>query len=162
MQNAKDSFYIALRNRLMVLNPLRTVVVRAVQRPGILLEEAEAPTEDVLNDAFTLRWTSLSVTEGSPTKLSAIGCEIRYATSGSQAIAGLDRGRALSEMDRELSRILRPLRTQKLDYSTTPAKVLQTEVFWTEPTFGSLTSHLNQLARVSTVKVFSFLEPEEL
>jgi len=43
MQNAKDSFYVALRARLVGINPERTILLRAVVRPGILVEEAEAP-----------------------------------------------------------------------------------------------------------------------
>ena len=162
MQNAKDSFYIALRNRLNVLNPLRTVVVRAVQRPGILVEEAEAPQAVILNDIFIIRWTSLAIAEDSPTPMSSMGCEIAYATSGTQAAAGLDRGRSISEMDREVSLILKPMCTPKLNYATIPASSLQTTVFWTEPTFGALTLHRDQVTRSCTLRVFSFLEPGEL
>ena len=41
MQNAKDTFYELLRGRLAALNPDRTVVVRGVVRPGVLVEENE-------------------------------------------------------------------------------------------------------------------------
>ena len=43
MQNAKDSFYMALRTRLAAINPERTILLRGAARPGILVEEAEAP-----------------------------------------------------------------------------------------------------------------------
>ena len=43
MQNAKDSFYMALRTRLTAINPERTILLRGAVRPGILVEEAEAP-----------------------------------------------------------------------------------------------------------------------
>ena len=43
MQNAKDSFYMALRTRLVAINPSRTILLRGAVRPGILVEEAEAP-----------------------------------------------------------------------------------------------------------------------
>ncbi len=43
MQNAKDSFYMTLRARLAIINPERTVLLRGTLRPGILVEEAEAP-----------------------------------------------------------------------------------------------------------------------
>jgi hypothetical protein len=36
MQNAKDSFYVALRTRLVAINPERTILLRAAVRPGIL------------------------------------------------------------------------------------------------------------------------------
>ena len=59
MENAKDTFYVALRNRLAVLNPNRTMLLRGVQRPGILVEEAEAVVAMLPADVFVLRWTVL-------------------------------------------------------------------------------------------------------
>ena len=41
MQNAKDTFYEVLRSRLVALNPERTIVLRGVMRPGVLVEENE-------------------------------------------------------------------------------------------------------------------------
>ena len=37
MQAAKDSFFMALRDRLMALNPARTVNLDGVSVPGILV-----------------------------------------------------------------------------------------------------------------------------
>ena len=59
MQNAKDSFYMALRNRLAVLNPERTILLRGAVRPGILVEEAEAPFNQLPGDVFVLRWEAM-------------------------------------------------------------------------------------------------------
>jgi len=56
MQNAKDSFYMALRTRLAAINPERTILLRGAVRPGILVEEAEAPFSQLPNDVFVLRW----------------------------------------------------------------------------------------------------------
>ena len=50
MQNAKDSFYMALRTRLAAINPERTVLLRGTIRPGILVEEAEARVRDLRAD----------------------------------------------------------------------------------------------------------------
>ena len=61
MQNAKDSFYIALRTRLAAINPERTILLRGAVRPGILVEEAEAPFSQIPNDVFVLRWLGLGV-----------------------------------------------------------------------------------------------------
>ena len=61
MQNAKDSFYMALRTRLATINPERTVLLRGTMRPGILVEEAEAPFSQFPNDVFVLRWLGLGV-----------------------------------------------------------------------------------------------------
>jgi len=41
MQNIKDSFFIAIRDRLATLNPQRTVLVQGVSRPAILVIENE-------------------------------------------------------------------------------------------------------------------------
>ena len=41
MQNAKDTFYVTLRDRLAAVNPARTMVLRGVTRPGVLVEENE-------------------------------------------------------------------------------------------------------------------------
>ena len=61
MQNAKDSFYLALRTRLATINPERTVLLRGALRPGILVEEAEAPLAQLPSDVFVLRWLGLGV-----------------------------------------------------------------------------------------------------
>lgn len=162
MQNAKDSFYIALRDRLAVLTPTRVMEVRAVQRPAILVEEAEAPAKEMPNNAFVLRWTKIAAMQHLPSPLISMECEVHYATSGSVTGAGLDRGRALAEMDRELLNILRPLCTPKLSYASTPALPLKSMVFWTEPTLAALERQRNQLLRVATVTVCSFQEAGEL
>ena len=57
MQNAKDSFYMALRARLTAINPERNILLRGAVRPGILVEEAEAPFSQLPSDVFVLRWT---------------------------------------------------------------------------------------------------------
>jgi hypothetical protein len=61
MQNAKDSFYMALRTRLAAINPKRTILLRGAVRPGILVEEAEAPFSQFPSDVFVLRWLGLGV-----------------------------------------------------------------------------------------------------
>ena len=162
MQNAKDSFYFAVRNRLSALNPLRTLTLRAVQRPGIVVEEAEAPSPELLSDVFVLRWTGLAVTEDLPARLAGVQCEVHYATSGTLGASGLDRGRALAEMDRELLAILQPWCTRKMQYTATPPAALQTQVFWTEPAFAAAEVRFNQLSRMAKLTVFAFDEPGEI
>ncbi len=161
MQNAKDSFYVALRDRLAVLNPARAITLRGVQRPGLVVEEAEAPMPELLNDVFTLRWTAAFVVENLPSLLASVECDVHYATSGSQANAGLDRGRALSAMDEELLSILQPMCTPKLRFTVTPAGAMQTSVFWTQPVLAPVQTERNQLIRVAKVTVFGFEEVGE-
>ena len=61
MQNAKDTFYEVLRSRLAALNASRTVVVRNITRPGVMVEENELSSEQVRGDCFRLRWTGMEV-----------------------------------------------------------------------------------------------------
>src|SRR6266567_1898694 len=101
MQNAKDSFYMALRSRLTSVNPDRIIVLRGAVRPGILVEEAEAPFNQIPSGVFVLRWLGLGTDVNLDTTLIAAECEIMYQTCGCQSFGGLDRGRALSAMDEE-------------------------------------------------------------
>jgi hypothetical protein len=108
MQNAKDSFYIALRTRLVAINPERTILLRGTVRPGILVEEAEAPFPQLPNDVFVLRWSALGVDFDLASVTAAEEVEILYRTCGTQSFGGLDRGRSLSQMDEELIAALQP------------------------------------------------------
>lgn len=161
MQNAKDTFYVALRNRLAALNPARTITLRAVTRPGILVQDAEAPMPQPVLDAFTLNWTALSADLQMPAILAQLTCEIQYATAGTQANSGLDRGRALEEMDDELLGILYPYSAQKMNYAAAPAAAMETLVFWSEPEFGPAIPLRDRLSRTAKITVFAFQEGGE-
>jgi hypothetical protein len=162
MQNVKDSFYVALRTRLATINPERTILLRAAVRPGILVEEAEAPFAQLPTDVFVLRWLGLAVDQNLPSMMVAEECEILYATLGTQSFGGLDRGRALSEMDEELMGMLAPLWTPKLNYTAQPAAAMLTNLFWDEPVFGSVTPVRDRLSRTVRVVVYSYEESGEL
>ena len=161
MENAKDTFYITLRNRLATVNPNRTMVMRAVTRTGILVEEAEAPAATLPLDVFVLRWTKLAADTELPSILAQLTCEIHYVTAGTQANAGLDRGRALEEMDDELLQILCPPAAPKMNYTQTPAAQMSTCVFWSQAIFAATTITRERLGRVATVNVFAFEEQGE-
>jgi hypothetical protein len=161
MQNAKDTFYITLRNRLATLNPLRTIVLRGLTRPGILVEEAEAPMAQPMLDAFTLRWTKLATDAQLPSILTQMTCEIRYATAGTQSNGSLDRGRALEKMDDELMQLLCPASAVKFNYTHTPAAQMNTTVFWSQAAFGAATAMRERMERSATVQVFAFQEQGE-
>jgi hypothetical protein len=162
MQNAKDSFYVALRTRLVAINPERTILLRAAARPGILVEEAEAPFAQLPADVFVLRWLGLGVDQDLPSTMVAQECEVLYSTLGTQSFGGLDRGRALSEMDEELVGMLTPFWTPKLNYTATPAAAMLTQVFWDEPVFGAATAVRDRLSRTARVVVYSYEESGEL
>src|ERR1035438_9083419 len=155
MQNAKDSFYMALRTRLAAINPERTVVVRGAVRPGILVEEAEAPFNQLPNDAFVMRWLGLGVDMDLASTLTVEECEITYQTCGTQSFGGLDRGRLLSAMDEELLALLQPFYTPKLNYAETPPAAMLTQVFWDEPGFAPLVAQRDRLSRSAKVLVYS-------
>lgn len=161
MQNAKDSFYMALRSRLAVINPARTILLRGTVRPGIIVEEAEAPSSQMPNDVFVLRWLSLGIDFDLSSALTAAECEIAYQTCGTQSFGGLDRGRRLSAMDEELSAMLAPFHAPKLNYTLTPPTPMLTQVFWDEPGFGVIDTQRDRLGRSAKVMVYSYQEQGE-
>lgn len=161
MQNAKDSFYMALRTRLTTVNPNRTILLRGAARPGILVEEAEAPFTQLPGDVFVLRWTALGADMDLSLTMAAAQCEILYSTCGTQAFGGLDRGRALSEMDEEVLAILQPFCTPKMNYVATPPAAMLTQVFWDEPAFTPMVTLRDKLSRSAVVMVYSYQEPGE-
>jgi hypothetical protein len=161
MQNAKDSFYMALRNRLTIINPERTILLRGAVRPGIVVEEAEAPFSQPLNDVFILRWLGLGVDMDIGSTMAAEECEIAFQTCGTQSFGGLDRGRVLSGMGEELVAMLQPLYTPKLNYTTIPPAAMLTKVFWDEPGFGQVVAQRDQLSRLARVTIYSYQEQGE-
>jgi hypothetical protein len=161
MQNAKDSFYMALRTRLTTINPQRTILLRGTVRPGILVEEAEAPFSQLPSDVFVLRWLGLAVDLDLASTMAAEECEIVYQTCGTQSFGGLDRGRSLSTMDEELVAMIQPFYTPKLNYTATPPAAMLTQVFWEEPRLGPVMVQRDQLSRSAKVMVYSYQEQGE-
>ena len=161
MQNAKDSFYMALRTRLAAINPERTILLRGTVRPGLLVEEAEAPFSQLPNDVFILRWLGLGADLDLASTMVAEQCEILYQTCGTQSFGGLDRGRLLSVMDKELTAMLQPFYTPKLNYTVTPTATMLTNVFWNEPGFGPAVVQRDRLSRSANVMVYSYQEQGE-
>ena len=156
MQNAKDSFYMALRTRLVALNPSRTILLRGAVRPGILVEEAEAPLSQDPPDVFILRWSNIGKDSAQPLPMEIGECEIVYQTQGTQAFGGLDRGRLLSAMDRELCSIVEPPETQMYDYSSNPPRELSTRVFWDEPMFCPTVTQREMIGRSAKIRIYSY------
>lgn len=172
MQYTKDTFYIALRNRLATLNPSRMITLNGVTRPAVVVAENEAviPVKP-LPDAFYIEWGGAQVV--APTGDRAIfsmECLISYHTFGS-AESGVDRGRSLTALDTELISICTPATAPKLDYTETPAANLGTDIVWSAPQLGKVlgseapkTEALPRgtagvrLERTASVKVFFFSE----
>jgi hypothetical protein len=161
MQNAKDSFYVALRTRLIDIDPSRTILLRGAVRPGILVEEAEGPFNQLPNDVFVLRWLGLGVDVDLDSAMAAEECEIVYQTCGAQSFGGLERGRAQSRMDVELLAMLQPFYTPQLNFTAQPPAAMLTNVFWDEPGFSSILSQRDLLTRSAKVLVYSYQEQGE-
>jgi hypothetical protein len=158
MQNAKDSFYVALRTRLVGINPGRSFLLRGALRPGILVEEAEAPFSQLPADVFVLRWLGLGVDQDLPSTMVAEEVEISYSTLGTESFGGLDRGRLLSAMDEELVGMLTPFWTPKLNYAVTPAAAMLTNVFWDEAVMGPVVVLRDRVSRSARVVVYGYQE----
>jgi hypothetical protein len=161
MQNAKDSFYVALRTRLAAINPERTMLLRGTPRPGILVEEAEAPFGQMPSDVFVLRWSGLGADLNLGAAMAAQECEIVYQTCGTQGFGGLDRGRALGAMDEEVIAMLEPFYTPKVNYTAQPPATMLTQVFWDEPVFTPAVTQRDRLSRSAKVVVYSYQEQGE-
>ena len=113
------------------------------------------------NDVFVLRWTALGTDMDLSSTMAAAQCEILYSTCGTQSFGGLDRGRALSEMDEEVLKIVPPFYTPKMNYEATPPAAMLTQVFWDEPAFTPIVTLRDRLSRTATVMVYSYQESGE-
>jgi|SRR5579871_404385 len=142
MQFAKDSFLLALQQRLAGLNPARTVTVNGATVPAFVAVENLPPSASQLQpNAFYVEWGPASVVDGhgGSAALMSLKCVISYYTLGSVG-SMVDRGRLVGELDGELLGICQPPCTEKVNYTQAPAVDLGTSVFWTQPTFGEATT----------------------
>jgi hypothetical protein len=161
MKNAMDTFYVTLRDRLAVVNPERTFVLRGVVRPGIMVLENEMVTAELPADVFILRWTELQVDTLQAMPVATMRCEIQYFTDGEAESAGMDRGRTLTAMDAELMKMLAPQSAVKMNYRTTPASAMQSSIFWGDAIFESVAVNAERLERLARLDVTSYEEPGE-
>lgn len=136
MQAAKDSFFVALRERLAALNPGRTMVIDGITVPGIVVREnAEPRFGEAQPGVFYLDFGDILIAESTRPML-GVDCHIWYASEGSGG-TGVDRGRMLAEMDVELVKICDPPHTTMRDYTQTPSADLGSGIFWTTPEMGN-------------------------
>jgi hypothetical protein len=170
MQNARDTFYVTLRDRLAAINPARTMVVRGVTRPGVLVEENELASAYQPVNTFCLHWTGLGVDAKAALPLVTMSCEVRYATDGDSGNGGMDRGRLMSAMDAELAAAVSaaPQSSLKMNYvasargSGLAPVAMATNVFWGDVVFGAAVVNGERLERLATVEVFAYQEAGEL
>src|SRR3954447_26029027 len=125
MQKIKDSFFIALRDRLGMLNPLRSISVQGVSRPAIVVIENELVAAGPLEpEVFYVHWgmtSAASGTERADEPMVKVNCEISYWTEGSDDLSNQDRGRTLGALDGELMLMSEPQRAALKDFATIPA-----------------------------------------
>lgn len=168
MQFTKDSVYVTLVTRLTSVNPQRTVTLNGTTRPAIIVAENELVIPvDPLPDAFYLEWGEAKALDGQVGSriLMAMECTISYHTLGTVQ-SGVDRGRALGELDMELLSICQPQHTEKRDYTQAPSVDLGTGISWTTPKFSEVagvdarykTGLAPRLERKAAVTVFFFPE----
>jgi hypothetical protein len=168
MQNAKDTFYEMLRDRVAAGNAALTVVVRGVVRPAVLVDENQITSAAELRDCFRLRWTGLRLNADGAAPLVAMQCEIRYATAGTADAGRLDRGRTLASMDALLATVVgtTPQSAVKKNFVAltnggTVAE-MSSQIWWSDVAFGALAEDSGELRRVATMEVWSYQEVGEV
>jgi hypothetical protein len=138
MQFTKDSFYMALLNRLVAQYPQQTVTVNGTTRPPLIVAENELVVPVVpLPDAFYIEWGAAQLLQAGSRALLSLDCVISYHTFGTVE-SGVDRGRSLASLDMELLAICQPPWTSKRDYTQAPSVDLGTNICWTQPSFGKV------------------------
>jgi hypothetical protein len=141
MQFAKDSFLLALQQRLASLNPARTVTINGATVAAVVAVENLPPAAgEPQPNAFYIEWGSAGVVDGHAgnAALMSSQCAISYYTLGTVQ-SMVDRGRVLGVLDNELLGICQPTNTEKLDYTQSPPADLGTTVFWNQPVFAEAT-----------------------
>jgi len=137
MQFAKDSFFLALQQRLAGLNPSRTVTVNGATVPAVVVVENLPPSSaEPQPNAFYIEWGAAGVVDGHAGNgaLMSLDVVLSYYTLGSVQ-SMVDRGRLLGQLDDELLSICQPPNTEKRDYTQSPSADLGTTVFWGQPSF---------------------------
>ena len=170
MQFAKDSFFLALQQRLAGLNPSRTVTINGATVPAVLVVANLPPSSaEPQPNTFYLDWGRAGVVDGhaGDAALMSVECAISYYTLGTVQ-SMVDRGRVLGELDDELLGICQPASTEKIDYTQSPTVDLGTSVFWNQPAFEETRARApedkterhpdGRVERTARVTVFFFSE----
>lgn len=162
MQDLKDSFYAALRDRLAALNPARTVFLGGQTRPALVVRENEAPgAAPDEPGVYYLEWSELRVAAGTKparSPLMALTCTVLYSIEGSEGLSYQDRGRLLAAMDEELLTISSPAKAPMKAFSTTPATDLGAVIVWARPAFEPIRRDGKRLSRAASLQVMAFPE----
>ncbi len=160
-QDAKDSFYLALRTQLAVLNPDRTTYVRGAVRPAVVVAENELEPGDGAPplDTFVLHWSAATADTSEAMPLEHARCEISVSTAGSPEGAGMDRGRTLAAMRAELDLMLAPRQAAKTSCAVAIPVTAATPVFWSALASEQVKEAAGELSMTCAVDVFAWREP---
>lgn len=164
MQAWKDSFYIALRDRLAARHPERTVRIGGEERPAIVVAENElVAAASPLLECFHLNWQQIAPVApmaDEPAPLLQLVCAVSYATAGTDEVNAQDRGRVLAALDDELLDICRPGRTEVQDLSALegPPFAPGQTLFWSLPALSEVQHDGRRTSRTATVELFVFSE----
>ena len=170
IQSTKDTFYTQLRDRIAAANPARTILVRGVIRPAVLVIENEIAGTSIDGigpaETFCLRWLGVAVDAQSAAPLVSLACEIRYASDGSLDASGLDRGRALATMDAELASALTaaPMNTPAFAVAEIAGGGMSTatptgsNIFWSEAAYLPSVARGGRMERTAHVEVFGYAQ----
>jgi hypothetical protein len=159
MQATKDSFYVTLRDRLAQAYPARTITVDGIARPAIVVLENDKPRVTARqHDAFYLAWGEARPVQPAISNLMATVCTVSYVSAGTEQNGGLDRGRAVAELESELLAICSPRVVRKSDWTGTESTDLGSNILWTMPTFRAAENLVNCVAREASVTVYFYPE----
>lgn len=160
-QDAKDSFYLQLRNGLAAVSPDRTTTIRGAVRPAVVVAENEMEPGDgnLPRDTFVLHWFPAVVDNTEALPLEHARCVVRVITAGSPELAGMDRGRVLAAMRAELDAMLAPGQAVKTSYAAAAAVAAATPVFWSTVTDEQVSETAGVLTLQCAVEVFAWREP---
>ena len=137
MQFAKDSFFLALQQRLAGLNPARTVTLNGATVPAVVVVENLPPSSaEPEPNAFYIEWGAAKVVDWTCGRRCADEPGVRdFLLHVGNGASMVDRGRVLGQLDDELLGICQPPNTEKMDYTQSPSADLGTSVFWGQPAF---------------------------
>jgi hypothetical protein len=157
MQATKDSFYIALRDRLVQCDPNLTITIDGATRPAIVVLENEPPSSlQRQENAFYLQWGDARLTRAANSTLMAMDCVISYSSAGQRETGGVGRGRSLAALDADLLTICAPPHTEKFDYSSDTPADLNSSIFWVGPQLTTAKLETTEVGRGAQVTVFFY------
>lgn len=149
MQTVKDSFHVALRDRLA------NAQAQDVAATSLLVCENARYAWLAYPDTFYLRWAGETKlpSDAQCAGWRALRCEIGYRTQGSELNSGDDRGRRLAALDELLLAIVAPRKAALLDCEQDPPLVLEGPVLWSMPEFEDAGEKLSGIQRVASINV---------